>query len=103
MEDVLCKVVKTTARSDVSSIVLNWTNSTQSITMTEYQGDQNVRDAIIECMKDVYLPYDVEITTQRPSNQTIYHRAILAGDPKDIDPNADQNQTKLARHRAGKL
>lgn len=40
-------------------------------------------DLIVRCMKEVYSPFAVEITDQRPAAGT-YHVAVVAGSPPDL-------------------
>ncbi len=46
-------------------------------------------DAIVQCMKDVYSPYDVEVTDVRPGGGASYHLAIVAGEPGEAGRTAD--------------
>jgi len=40
-------------------------------------------NALIQCMREVYSPYDVEVTDQKPGSGS-YHLAIIAGNPQEI-------------------
>jgi hypothetical protein len=66
------------ARLDTSSIP----DSTSTI--TEFALGDEVYDQVIECLRDVYSPYDVEIVTEDPGEGTFHHEAILAGEPQEL-------------------
>lgn len=40
-------------------------------------------NSIVQCIKEVYSPFSVTVTDQKPAAGP-YHRAIIAGDPSDI-------------------
>jgi MYXO-CTERM domain-containing protein len=44
---------------------------------------------IVQCMKDVYSPYDVVVTDVKPGADTGYHKAIIAGEPEDVGRSSD--------------
>jgi hypothetical protein len=66
------------ARANTSSIVK------ESTTITEFEHGDEVYDAVIECLRDVYGPYDVEIVTEDPGDDTFHHEAILGGLPGQV-------------------
>lgn len=66
------------SRTNTSSIVSG------TSTLSEFQGSDIVFDAIVSCLRDVYLPYDVEIVTEDPGTEVFHHEAILAGTPQEI-------------------
>lgn len=39
---------------------------------------------VVQCMKEVYSPYNVTVTDVRPADGAAYHQAIIAGDPGDV-------------------
>lgn len=39
---------------------------------------------VVQCMKEVYSPYNVKITDVKPTSGLNYHEAIIAGNPGDI-------------------
>lgn len=65
--------------------------SAGSYTITEFEDALGNRGAaantewnlLVQCMREVYSPYDVEITDQRPTAGS-YHLAIVAGNPQQI-------------------
>jgi hypothetical protein len=68
------------ARSNTSSIIPGNT------TISEFDaGDQSdvIFDATVECLREVYGPYDVDIVTEDPGTETFHHEAILAGFPEE--------------------
>lgn len=40
---------------------------------------------VVQCMKEVYSPYNVDVTDVKPAPGTSYHEALIAGLPSDID------------------
>jgi hypothetical protein len=52
-------------------------------TISEFSLGDDVFNQVIDCLKDVYSPYDVQIVTEDPS-PTFHHEAILAGSPEEI-------------------
>ncbi len=41
-------------------------------------------DALVQCMREVYSPYNVTITDVRPATSVAYNEAIVAGTPQQI-------------------
>ena len=39
---------------------------------------------LVQCIKEVYSPYNVEITDQKPTAGLSYHMAIVAGVAKEV-------------------
>jgi MYXO-CTERM domain-containing protein len=39
---------------------------------------------LVQCVKEVYSPYNVVVTDVRPASGQVYHEAIVAGRPEDI-------------------
>jgi MYXO-CTERM domain-containing protein len=69
------------SRSNVSSIV------TGTKTISEFSGSDATFDAVIDCLRDVYGPYDIDIVTDDPGTEIFHHEAILAGTPNEIGLN----------------
>ena len=46
--------------------------------------------AVVQCVKEVYSPYGVQITDQLPTNGISYNEAIVAGVPEDIGYTSSQ-------------
>ncbi len=44
---------------------------------------------VVQCMKEVYSPYNVTITDVKPSAGASYHEALIAGLPTDIGQTSD--------------
>lgn len=72
------------ARHNTSSIAGNTTRE-----LSEFAYDDATFDAVIDCVRELYAPYDVEVTTTDPGDSTFHHEAILAGTPSELglDPN----------------
>ena len=45
--------------------------------------------AVVQCMREVYSPYDVTVTDVKPPANTSYHEAIIAGRPGDVGMSDD--------------
>jgi Bacterial Ig domain len=39
---------------------------------------------LVQCIKEVYSPYDLTVTDQQPAAGTVYNEAIIAGKPGDV-------------------
>src|SRR5262245_17702113 len=52
-------------------------------TLSEFNLGDEAFDQIIECVRDVYSPYDVQIVTEDPGEE-FHHEAILAGTPQEL-------------------
>jgi hypothetical protein len=59
--------------TDTSSIV----NST--VQLSQYSGSTSQWNQIVNCVKQTYAPFNVQIVTDRPPAGTNYHMAIVAG------------------------
>jgi len=66
------------ARRNTSSIVQ------QTSTVSEFAYSDEVYNAVIDCVRDVYSPYNVEIVTEDPGPEVFHHEAILAGKPGEL-------------------
>jgi MYXO-CTERM domain-containing protein len=62
-----------TTTNPTSGIVAQLSN------LTEFQFSQQVWDDIVQCVKEVYAPYNVQVTETRPGAGVQYHHAIVAG------------------------
>lgn len=75
------------ARSMMSTIPIN----TQS-TIQEYKNGAGESGAaadeewnlLMQCMREVYSPFNVQVTDEKPAAGVSYHMAIVAGIPQDI-------------------
>ena len=66
------------ARLNTSTIV------DETTMVSEFAYSDDVYDAVIDCLRDVYSPYNVEIVTEDPGPEVFHHEAILAGSPDEI-------------------
>ncbi len=66
------------ARNNTSSIVQS------SSVLSEYMWGDEQWDATMDCIRDVYSPYDVEVTDIDPGTEVFHHEAILAGTPDEL-------------------
>ncbi|MGE0548498.1 MAG: Ig-like domain-containing protein [Kofleriaceae bacterium] len=55
----------------------------QSSVVTPFAYDDNTWNQVVECVKDTYAPFGVNIVTERPATGS-YHMAIVAGRPQDV-------------------
>ena len=65
------------ARVNTSSII------SEAVTLTEFGHADDIFNETIDCLRQVYGPYNVEIVTEDPGN-TPHHEAMLAGNPGEI-------------------
>jgi MYXO-CTERM domain-containing protein len=65
------------SRNNVSSIV----NGTVQI--SQFNAGQAAWDAVVQCVKEMYEPFDIEITDQDPGSAN-HFEAIVAGRPQEI-------------------
>lgn len=66
------------ARTNTSSI------AKETSTLAEFAYDDEVWNETIDCIKEVYSPYNVEVVTEDPGEDVFHHEAILAGSPDDL-------------------
>jgi hypothetical protein len=52
--------------------------------LSEFNQSIDVFNEVVDCVKDVYSPYDVQIVTEDPGAEVFHHEAILAGLPQEI-------------------
>jgi len=71
------------ARANTSSI-LSFTG-TSSATISEFDKGDEVWDAMVDCVKTLYAPYDVEVTDVDPGPNLFHHKAIVAGYWQEIN------------------
>ncbi len=55
-----------------------------SSVLSEFSGSDAVWDEMIECIKYVYAPYDIQIVEEDPGDSMFHHEAIVAGLPGEI-------------------
>jgi len=81
------------ARSDTSTIPTPTAQAPgPDFHVTEFQdSSKNVGDAatpewnlLVQCMKEVYSPYNVTVTDVRPAVGLNFHEAIIAGNPQEV-------------------
>jgi MYXO-CTERM domain-containing protein len=65
------------ARNNTSSIV----DSTSVLSAFD---QPELFDDVVDCIRDVYSPYDVQVVTEDPGPEVFHHEAILAGSPEQI-------------------
>ncbi|MEZ4365690.1 MAG: hypothetical protein R2939_05315 [Kofleriaceae bacterium] len=73
------------ARTNTSSIPQGGPGIYQ---LGEWAHGDTAWDALVACVRDVYAPYDVEVTDVDPGEAVIHHEAIVAGVGADIGWNA---------------
>ena len=67
------------ARYNTSSIAQETTRL-----ISEFAYSDEIWDATIACIRDVYAPYNVEIVTEDPGDEIFHHEAILAGTASEM-------------------
>jgi MYXO-CTERM domain-containing protein len=80
------------ARTNTSSIPMK-----QSSSVNEFRNTAGIAGvaadaewaAVVQCVKEVYSPYNVTVTDQLPGGGQAFHRAIVGGVPGDIGYNSD--------------
>ncbi len=61
------------ARTQKSNIV------TKTVTLSEFAYDDATWNAVVNCVKELYAPFDVEITDVNPGSEVFHHEDIVAG------------------------
>lgn len=56
----------------------------QTSTLTEWEHGDQVWDDMVDCVKEIYAPFDVQVVTTDPGEKMFHHEAIVAGTPEDI-------------------
>jgi MYXO-CTERM domain-containing protein len=90
-----CAVHKGTndARTNTSTIPMAFAgNPGPNFTVSEFKNSAGATGAaadaewsqVMQCMKDVYSPFNVTVTDVRPGDGAAYHQAIIAGDPGEV-------------------
>lgn len=69
------------ARLNTSSIAPSTSN------LSEYAGTDEQWDQTVQCVRDMYSPYDVQVVTDDPGTDVFHHEAIVAGSPDEIGLN----------------
>ncbi|MCA9678583.1 MAG: hypothetical protein KC464_26385, partial [Myxococcales bacterium] len=59
-------------------------NDGQLFTISEFQHDQATWDTLMQCLRDIFLPYDVMVTDVDPG-MVPHHEAIAAGAPSEVN------------------
>ncbi|MDQ3364796.1 MAG: MYXO-CTERM sorting domain-containing protein [Myxococcota bacterium] len=54
-------------------------------------------NALMQCMREIYSPYDVQITDVRPAQGSQYHMAIVAGTPQEAGRDANTLGVAIVR------
>lgn len=67
------------ARNNTSSVIKS------SSFLTEFNQSIDVFNEVVDCVKDVYSPYDVQIVTEDPGPEVFHHESILAGSASEMD------------------
>lgn len=52
-------------------------------TISPFTGSESTWQAVVQCVKQTYADFDVEIVTERPTSGN-YHMAIVAGRPQEV-------------------
>ena len=68
--------------TDTSSVP----NSTSLV--SAYQGSASQWQQLVDCVRQTYAPFNVQIVTSRPASGTNYHMAIVAGHASDVGEGA---------------
>lgn len=68
------------ARFNTSSIVQGGTAS-----ITPWRHGDESWERLVECVKEIYAPYDVQVTDVDPGSNVFHHEAIVAGDYTEIN------------------
>ncbi|MEZ4402522.1 MAG: Ig-like domain-containing protein [Kofleriaceae bacterium] len=68
------------SRTNVSSIV----RGTGPRTLSAFTGSQATWDAIIQCVRENYAPFDIQVVTTEPASTTSYFEAMAAGRPTEL-------------------
>ncbi|KAB2901260.1 MAG: hypothetical protein F9K40_08640, partial [Kofleriaceae bacterium] len=66
------------ARNRISSI------PARDSTLTQFRFDDAAWDAMVTCVRDVYLPYGVTVVTDQPGADTAYVEVMVAGTPAEL-------------------
>lgn len=56
----------------------------QTSVISPFSHPQEVWDQVVQCVKEVYAPYDVEVTDIDPGDTEPHHEAIVAGQASEI-------------------
>lgn len=75
-----CQITAGTFNDAINNVS---TVPTRSTVISTFNQSQEVWDATIACLREVYGPYDVDIVTEDPSPMP-HHEAILAGLPSEV-------------------
>jgi hypothetical protein len=94
-----CQIVGTHGGSSINDASQNMTTIIESgtYTLNEYQNAANQTGAaadeewgkLVQCMREVYSPYNVEVSDVRPNDGRAYNMAVIAGRPQEVGLGAD--------------
>jgi MYXO-CTERM domain-containing protein len=76
------------ARTNTSSIPMQQTSQISEFRNTAGDAGEAANTewaAVLQCVKEVYSPYNVTVTDQLPVGGQAFHRAIVAGIPQEIN------------------
>jgi len=59
-------------------------NPGMAYTLPAFPYSDNSWNAIVDCVRETYAPYNVTVTDVDPGTTTPHHEAIVAGDPADL-------------------
>ncbi len=80
-----CTIISTNgtsdARTNMSSIPMG---AVGPKAVSEFDQGDAMWDQLVACVRDVYAPYDIEVTDVDPGNAVVHHEAIVAGESGDI-------------------
>lgn len=71
------------ARTNTSSILNAIGSPTAAI--SEFNHDDATWQAVVDCVRELYAPYDVEVTDVDPGPNVFHHKAIVAGYWEEIN------------------
>jgi MYXO-CTERM domain-containing protein len=66
------------ARTNTSSILFNTSQ------ISPWANGDNSWEVLVDCVKELYAPYDVQVTDVDPGTNIFHHEAIVAGYPEEI-------------------
>jgi len=66
------------ARAQTSSIVQ------QTSRVSPFAWSDDTWNQVVQCVKEVYAPYAVQVTDVDPGDMVLHHEAIVAGDPDEL-------------------
>lgn len=67
-----------------SSSILQYTGAATAV-VSEFSHDEMTWQAVVDCVRELYAPYDVEVTDVDPGPDVFHHKAIVAGSYEEIE------------------